>query len=56
MTHDELRDEMQGFADSTDAHVTAEDVLVALGQLLERIEREGLGPKSSSFGSEGSDR
>lgn len=45
MTHDELREELQGLADSTDEHVTADNAVVVLELLVERIEQEGLGPE-----------
>lgn len=42
MTHDELRQELQDFADSTDEHIETEDAVRALGELVERIRAEGL--------------
>jgi len=41
MTRDEYVQELQDLADSTDDHVTAEDALVALVALAERVKSEG---------------
>lgn len=43
MTHDELHEELRGLMDSLDEHVEAEDAVVALNDLVGRIERTGLG-------------